>query len=83
MVEPGFEVASHGWRWIDYHEVSEVEEREHIRLAIAAIERSTGARPVGWYTGRISPDQPPPEPLGLPGDTPHHSQRRAAPHDAQ
>jgi putative urate catabolism protein len=56
MVEAGFEVASHGWRWIDYHDVPEAEEREHIRLAIAAIERATGARPVGWYTGRISPN---------------------------
>ena len=56
MVESGFEVASHGWRWIDYHDVPEAEEREHIRLAIVAIERATGARPVGWYTGRISPN---------------------------
>src|ERR687892_1305223 len=56
MVEAGFEVASHGWRWIDYDDVPEAEEREHIRLAIAAIERATGARPGGWYTGRISPN---------------------------
>jgi peptidoglycan/xylan/chitin deacetylase (PgdA/CDA1 family) len=56
MVESGFEVASHGWRWIDYHDVPEAEERQHIKLAIAAIERATGARPVGWYTGRISPN---------------------------
>jgi peptidoglycan/xylan/chitin deacetylase (PgdA/CDA1 family) len=56
MVEAGFEVASHGWRWIDYHDVPEAEERQHIRLAIAAITRATGARPVGWYTGRISPN---------------------------
>jgi putative urate catabolism protein len=56
MVESGFEVASHGWRWIDYHDVPEAEERAHIRLAIAAIERATGTRPVGWYTGRISPN---------------------------
>jgi putative urate catabolism protein len=54
MVEAGFEVASHGWRWIDYADVPEAEEREHLRLAIAAIERTTGSRPVGWYTGRIS-----------------------------
>jgi peptidoglycan/xylan/chitin deacetylase (PgdA/CDA1 family) len=56
MVEAGFEVASHGWRWIDYHEVPESLEREHIRLAIETIERITGSRPVGWYTGRISPN---------------------------
>jgi putative urate catabolism protein len=56
MVEAGFEVASHGWRWIDYHDVPESLEREHVRLAVDAIERVTGSRPVGWYTGRISPN---------------------------
>lgn len=54
MVEAGWEIASHGWRWIDYAEFSEVEEREHIRLAIASIENACGVRPVGWYTGRVS-----------------------------
>jgi putative urate catabolism protein len=56
MVEAGFEVASHGWRWIDYQNVPEAEEREHMQLAIDAIERTTGIRPVGWYTGRNSPN---------------------------
>jgi putative urate catabolism protein len=55
MVEAGFEVASHGWRWIDYQDVPEAEERAHVQQAIAAIEQTTGRRPVGWYTGRISP----------------------------
>ena len=55
MVEAGFEVASHGWRWIDYHDVPEHEERAHVKRAIEAIERITGQRPVGWYTGRVSP----------------------------
>jgi putative urate catabolism protein len=55
MVEAGFEVASHGWRWIDYHDVPEHEERAHVQRAIAVIKRITGQRPVGWYTGRISP----------------------------
>jgi putative urate catabolism protein len=54
MVEAGWEVASHGWRWIDYLEVSEDEERAHMRLAIEAVERACGQRPVGWYTGRVS-----------------------------
>ena len=54
MVEAGWEVASHGYRWIDYLEMPEDEEREHIRLAIETIERVAGQRPVGWYTGRIS-----------------------------
>jgi putative urate catabolism protein len=56
MVEAGFEIASHGWRWIDYQNVPEAEERAHIQQAIAAIERATGQRPVGWYTGRVGPN---------------------------
>jgi putative urate catabolism protein len=54
MVAAGWEVASHGWRWIDYMEMPEDEERAHIRRAIETIERVCGQRPVGWYTGRIS-----------------------------
>jgi allantoinase len=55
MVDAGFEVASHGWRWIDYQNVPEDQERADVRRAIEAIEQTTGRRPVGWYTGRISP----------------------------
>lgn len=54
MAEAGFEIASHGWRWIDYHDVDEATERQHISRSIAAIEGACGTRPVGWYTGRIS-----------------------------
>jgi len=54
MVDAGWEVASHGYRWIDYIEMDEDEEREHFRLAIEAIEKACGQRPVGWYTGRLS-----------------------------
>ena len=54
MIVAGWEVASHGWRWIDYGEMPVEEERAHIRRAIDAIENVCGARPVGWYTGRIS-----------------------------
>ena len=54
MTEAGWEVASHGWRWFDYAGMPEDEEREHMRLTIAAIEQSCGTRPVGWYTGRVS-----------------------------
>lgn len=56
MVEAGWEVASHGYRWIDYQDVPEHVEREHITRSIAAIETAAGQRPVGWYTGRISPN---------------------------
>jgi putative urate catabolism protein len=54
MVQAGWEVASHGWRWVDYLEFSEGEERAHIQRAIGSIERACGQRPVGWYTGRVS-----------------------------
>jgi putative urate catabolism protein len=54
MVDAGWEVASHGWRWIDYMDMSEDDERADMRRAIEAIERACGTRPLGWYTGRIS-----------------------------
>lgn len=56
FVELGHEIASHGWRWINYQEVDEATEREHMRLAVDAITRLTGQRPAGWYTGRDSPN---------------------------
>ena len=52
FVEAGHEIASHGWRWIDYRNIPETVEREHIALAVEAIRRITGKPPVGWYTGR-------------------------------
>ncbi len=54
MAEAGWEVASHGWRWIDYHGIDAATERRHITLSLEAIEGACGERPVGWYTGRIS-----------------------------
>jgi allantoinase len=52
----GHEVAGHGYRWLDYREVPEDEERRHIRLTLDIIERLCDKRPVGWYTGRVSPN---------------------------
>lgn len=52
----GHEIAAHGWRWIDYQFIDAETERQHIALAAAAIEKLTGERPLGWYTGRDSPD---------------------------
>ena len=54
MVEADWEIASHGYRWIDYRNVPEEVERKHISLAMDAILQSCGAVPVGWYTGRTS-----------------------------
>jgi putative urate catabolism protein len=54
MADAGWEVASHGWRWIDYLDMPEEDERADMRRAIDAIERVCGTRPVGWYTGRVS-----------------------------
>ena len=56
MLEADWEIASHGYRWIDYQYASEAEEREHIARAIEIHTRVTGSRPLGWYTGRTSPD---------------------------
>jgi len=50
------EIASHGWRWINYQQVDEATEREHLRLAVESLQRLTGERPLGWYTGRDSPN---------------------------
>ena len=51
-----YEVASHGWRWIDYQNIKKSVEKKHMELSIEAIERIFGQRPLGWYTGRCSPN---------------------------
>lgn len=56
IMEARHEIASHGWRWIDYQHVPEATEREHMRLAIQSLTRLTGERPLGWYLGRCSPN---------------------------
>ena len=56
LLKAGHEIASHGWRWIDYQDVPESVEREHMRRAIEIHRRLTGERPLGWYTGRTSPN---------------------------
>lgn len=55
IVEAGHEVVSHGARWIDYDEVPEATERAHMARSLDVLERLCGERPVGWYTGRVSP----------------------------
>ena len=56
MVDAGWEVASHGYRWIDYQYIGEDVEWEHIRQAIAIHTEVTGSRPLGFYQGRLSPN---------------------------
>jgi len=56
LAAAGHEVAGHGYRWLDYRDIPVDEERRHIRLTIEVIERLCGQRPVGWYTGRVSPN---------------------------
>ncbi len=56
FVDEGHEIASHGWRWIHYQNTDERTEREHLALSVETITRLTGARPLGWYTGRDSPN---------------------------
>ena len=56
FMKAGHEVASHGWRWIDYQYVPLEVEREHMQRAIEIQRKLTGERPLGWYTGRTSPN---------------------------
>ncbi len=51
MVDAGFDLQPHGWRWIDYHELSEEEERQHIQQSINQVVKLTGAPPKGYYAG--------------------------------
>lgn len=54
MQEAAWEIATHGYRWIDYQGVAESVEREHLEKAVAIHEHVTGSRPQGWYLGRCS-----------------------------
>ena len=56
FLRDGHEIASHGWRWISYQDVPEAVEREHLARAVETIRGLTGQPPLGWYTGRDSPN---------------------------
>jgi len=56
LVGLGHEIACHGLRWINYQEVPEAIEREHMQRALEIIEDLSGLAPQGWYTGRDSPN---------------------------
>ena len=55
MKEADWEIASHALRWIDYQDMAVEEERRQLHEAIRLHTEATGSRPLGWYTGRISP----------------------------
>ena len=52
----GHEIACHGLKWIHYQNMSIDTEREHMREAIKIFQELTGEHPLGWYTGRDSPN---------------------------
>src|SRR3954466_15235371 len=56
FLEAGHEIASHGWRWINYQDVPQQVEREHMIRAMEIHKRLTGEAALGWYTGRTSPN---------------------------
>ena len=56
IINGNYEVASHGWRWIDYQNVKKSVEKKHMQLSIKTIKKIFGSRPLGWYTGRCSPN---------------------------
>ncbi len=54
--ELDYEICSHGYKWIDYQQVSSDTERDHIRKSVELLTQLTGEPPLGWYTGRTSPN---------------------------
>ena len=51
-----YEIAAHGYRWIDYQNIKKPVEKKHMQQAIKTIKDIFGSRPLGWYTGRCSPN---------------------------
>ena len=56
MLASGHEIATHGWKWIDYQNVAPETERAHIQHAVDVHTRICGSRPLGFYQGRMSPN---------------------------
>ena len=56
LVEHNYDICAHGFRWIDYQFIDEKTEREHIKDCITLLTECLGSRPLGWYTGRNSPN---------------------------
>ena len=56
LQELGYDIACHGLKWIHYQNIDEATERAHMAEAMQIIQGLTGERPLGWYTGRDSPN---------------------------
>ncbi|MBV0912163.1 allantoinase PuuE [Anianabacter salinae] len=54
MQDAGWEIASHGLKWVEHKDMPEEVERAQIAEAIRLHTEVTGAPPRGWYTGRCS-----------------------------
>ena len=54
--ELGYDIACHGLKWIHYQNIDEATERAHMAQAMDILQKLTGERPLGWYTGRDSPN---------------------------
>ena len=56
LLQQGHEIACHGWRWINYQNLDEATERAHMARGMDILTGLAGTRPLGWYTGRDSPN---------------------------
>ncbi len=56
LVKENYDICAHGYRWIDYQFIDEDTERKHMKKCIEIITEVLGKRPIGWYTGRNSPN---------------------------
>ncbi len=56
IIKAGHEVCSHGYKWINYQDVPEDVERQHLACAMDILTELVGERPLGWYTGRTGPN---------------------------
>jgi allantoinase len=54
MGEADWDIASHGLKWIEYKDFTRDDESAHMHEAVRIHTQATGARPLGWYTGRSS-----------------------------
>lgn len=54
--DAGYEVCSHGWRWVGFQDMSEDQERAEMKRAVESLQRTIGERPYGWYC-RYAPSE--------------------------